>query len=179
MSTKDVSTKDVSTQVVPTKDIPTKGVSTKGVSTTDTAPATRERPQASPPLSRAAGQPAPRRLRMAGDAASVRDARRFVEDAMAASPSDVRDIAVLLAGEVVTNAVVHGGGWFCLEVDAAPDRLRVQVTDSGAGLPRVLKMNGEREHGRGMAIVDAIATMWGTEQLGTHKVVWFELDLMP
>ena len=120
---------------------------------------------------------------MAGDAASVRDARHLVEQALAECASDIppeiRDAAVLLAGEVVTNAVVHGGGWFLLQVDATPERLRVEVTDSTAGRPRVLQMAGEREHGRGMAIVDSIATTWGTEHLGTHKVVWFELDVRP
>lgn len=114
---------------------------------------------------------------MAGDAASVREARRLVEEALAAFPSEFRDVAVLLVGEVVTNAVVHGGGWFLLQVDASPEGLRVEVTDSSAGRPCVLEMTGDREHGRGMAIVESLATKWGTDHLGTHKVVWFELGV--
>ena len=31
--------------------------------------------------------------------------------------------------------------------------------------------------GRGMAIVDALASAWGTDQEPTHKIVWFELAL--
>jgi anti-sigma regulatory factor (Ser/Thr protein kinase) len=112
---------------------------------------------------------------MAGDAASLRDARHLVDEALYDYPGELRDAAVLLTGEVVTNAVLHGGGWFLLVVDASPDRLRVEVTDSNPGQPRTLKMTGDREHGRGLAIVDALATKWGTENLGTHKVVWFEL----
>lgn len=118
---------------------------------------------------------APHRAQMAGDVESLRDARRLVADALSGSPEDVRDAAVLLAGEVITNAVVHGGGWFLLQVDADPARVRIEVTDSSAGRPRVLTSTGDREHGRGMAIVDAIATAWGTVHLGTHKSVWFEL----
>jgi anti-sigma regulatory factor (Ser/Thr protein kinase) len=114
---------------------------------------------------------------MAGDASSVRDARQLVGEAMAGYAPDIRDAAILLAGEVVTNAVVHGGGWFLLQVEAFPDRLRVEVTDSTPGDPHVLRMTAEREHGRGMAIVDTLATDWGTDHQGTHKVVWFELGV--
>lgn len=118
-----------------------------------------------------------RRLRLAGDAASVRDARHLVEQALGPCPPDIRDAAVLLAGEVVTNAVVHGGGRFLLQVDTSPDLLRVEVIDSTAGRPRVVQLSQEREHGRGMAIVDSLASDWGTDRLGGHKVVWFELGI--
>jgi anti-sigma regulatory factor (Ser/Thr protein kinase) len=138
----------------------------------DYSTATRQRPRG--PLGRADGT-LPRRLRMAGDAASLRDARNLVDEALRGYPCGLRDAAVLLTGEVVTNAVLHGGGWFLLQIDAMPGRVRVEVTDSTASQPRVLQMTGDREHGRGMAIVDAIATKWGTDHLGTHKVVWFEL----
>jgi len=137
----------------------------------EAATATKDRPQGR------TGPSGARRLRLAGDAGSVRAARHLVEEALAACPSEVRDTAVLLADEVTTNAVVHGGGWFLLQIDVAHDRLRVEVTDSSPGRPRVLRLTGEREHGRGMAIVDALASEWGTEHLGTHKVVWFELAI--
>ncbi len=119
------------------------------------------------------------RLRLTGDATSVRDARQLIAEASSAFSQEVRDAAVLLVGEIVTNAVVHGGGWFLLEVDVAPTRIRVEVTDSTPGSPRVLRMTGEREHGRGMAIVDTLASAWGTEHLGSHKVVWFEISADP
>lgn len=114
---------------------------------------------------------------MAGDATAVRDARHLVEGVLAGQSPDVRDAAVLLAGEVVTNAVMHGGGWFLIQVHLSRDLLRVEVTDSTAEHPRVLQMTDDRERGRGMAIVDSLATTWGTDHLGTHKVVWFELGV--
>jgi anti-sigma regulatory factor (Ser/Thr protein kinase) len=114
---------------------------------------------------------------MAGDAASLRDARRMVADTLAGAAPDDVDLAVLLAGEVVTNAVVHGGGWFLLEVESGAGRIRVEVTDASSAAPRVLRPSGTREHGRGMSIVDHLASSWGTEHLGTHKVVWFEMPL--
>lgn len=101
----------------------------------------------------------------------------MVADVLADAPADVTDAAVLLTGEILTNAVVHGGGWFLLHVDTDPDRIYVEVADSTPGCPMVLHPSSEREHGRGMAIVDAIASAWGTEQRGSHKAVWFELAL--
>lgn len=116
-----------------------------------------------------------RRRRIAGDVGTVRDARHLVADALADALDDLRDTAVLLADEIVTNAVLHGGGRFCLQVDAAPHVIRVEVTDDDPTEPRVLHASDEHEHGRGLAIVDTLATRWGTEHLGSHKVVWFEL----
>lgn len=116
-----------------------------------------------------------RHLRMAGDASSLRDARHMVADTLHGAPDELRDAAVLLAGELLTNAVVHGGGWFLLQVDAAQDAVYVEVSDSTGGRPMVLHPSSDREHGRGMAIVDAMASAWGTKERGTHKVVWFEL----
>jgi Histidine kinase-like ATPase domain len=112
---------------------------------------------------------------MAGDASSLRDARHMVADTLTGASDEVRDAAVLLAGEILTNAVVHGGGWFLLQIDAAPGFVYVEVSDATAGRPMVLHPSNEREHGRGMAIVDAMASAWGTTQRGSHKVVWFEL----
>lgn len=120
-----------------------------------------------------------RRLQMTGDAGSLREARHLVDDALRSSPERIRSAVVLMAGEILTNAVVHGGGWFLLSLDVSTWRVRVEVTDATAGQPRVLRPNGIREHGRGMAIVDAMATKWGTDHLGTHKVVWFELVFDP
>ncbi|HVC13746.1 MAG TPA: ATP-binding protein [Acidimicrobiales bacterium] len=141
----------------------------------DTTTATRDRPHR-PSETPGSASPRPLRLRMAGDATAVRDARQLVEGVVAGQSPDVRHAAVLLAGEVVTNAVMHGGGWFLIQVDLSRDLLRVEVTDSTAGHPRVLQMT-DGEHGRGMAIVDSLATTWGTDHLGSHKVVWFELGI--
>lgn len=115
--------------------------------------------------------------RMTGDAGSVRTARTVVRDLMAREPADVRDVAVLLTDELVTNALVHGGGRFCLDVEVRSDAVRVAVADRGAGEPRVLHPSGDREHGRGMAIVDALAASWGVDREHARKVVWFELPL--
>lgn len=121
------------------------------------------------------GAPDDRVPRLSGDIGSVGEARRFVAAAMQGCRPDDVDLAVLLAGELVTNAVVHGGGWFLIEVLRRTRTVRVEVTDAHSAPPRVLRPSDAREHGRGMSIVDAAASAWGTDHRGSHKVVWFEI----
>jgi anti-sigma regulatory factor (Ser/Thr protein kinase) len=114
---------------------------------------------------------------MAGDERSVGQARSAIRSLMAEEPAEVRDVAVLLTDEIVTNAVVHGGGEFTLTAELGQASLRVAVADTSPVAPRVLAPDPEQEHGRGMAIVETLATAWGTEGGDTDKTVWFELDL--
>ena len=104
-------------------------------------------------------------------------ARSVVGELLAEEPGDVRDLAILLADELVTNALVHGGGWFVLVVEVGDGLVRVAVDDRNAAMPYVLQPNVDREHGRGMAIVDALATAWGIAERKQRKRVWFELSL--
>ena len=111
-----------------------------------------------------------------GRSASV--ARRLVERAVAtAALPDLIDEALLLVTEVVTNAVVHAGTELELEITTEGDRLRVEVSDRSAGaLPVVREAPSEtREGGRGIFLLDALATEWGTRHFGSGKSVWFQL----
>lgn len=114
---------------------------------------------------------------MSGDADSIRDARLAVATALESVPTPLRDAVVLIAHELVTNAVVHGGGCFFLQLSANCDRVRVEVSDVSGTVPKVFGASEVRDHGRGMAIVDAIASEWGVEEGETHKTVWFEVAL--
>jgi len=114
---------------------------------------------------------------LAGDASSIRLARALVDRSIDGVPIEVRDRAVLLTSEVVTNAVLHGGGSFTLSVEVSEERLRVSVSDHNPRPPDVLGASSDREHGRGMAIVASQATVWGARLEGHRKTVWFELVL--
>jgi anti-sigma regulatory factor (Ser/Thr protein kinase) len=92
----------------------------------------------------------------------------------------VRDTVVLLVSELVSNAVQHGGphgpdSTLCLEVETRPDRVRVGVTDAGAGEPRPGNGAIDRSSGRGLLLVEALASSWGCDRLPVGKTVWFEL----
>ncbi|MGH9099807.1 MAG: hypothetical protein ACRDV8_06195, partial [Acidimicrobiales bacterium] len=55
------------------------------------------------------GRSSGHRRTMSGDAASLCDARHMVASALEESSPELREVAALLTGEVVTNAVLHGG----------------------------------------------------------------------
>jgi anti-sigma regulatory factor (Ser/Thr protein kinase) len=92
-------------------------------------------------------------------------------------PDPVTETALLLVSEVVTNAITHGDGRPVVEVDVSSDRMRVCVTDGSEGVPSVQPQDETSEHGRGMFIVDSLASRWGVSPLApTGKSIWFELD---
>jgi anti-sigma regulatory factor (Ser/Thr protein kinase) len=83
--------------------------------------------------------------------------------------------AVLLTSEIVTNAVRYVGGAVSVRARCDDHGLRVEVGDSGPGVPRVVEVVDDATGGRGMHLVDALATQWSTTQVDGGKVVWFEL----
>lgn len=111
---------------------------------------------------------------------NIRSARSFAADLLDTQQPDVRDTVVLLVSELVSNAVQHGGPYGAgqtvdLEVDVGQNRVRVEVTDVGASDPR--PGNGEVDHpsGRGLVLVEALASRWGYHRASVGKTVWFEL----
>lgn len=119
---------------------------------------------------------------LAPDERSPGVARRVVRQTIGeAGLSHLLDDVLLLVTELVTNAAVHAGTAFELDIDAAPPGLRVEVTDHSPGAFPVLRPGAEeeREGGRGLFLMDALATRWGTTNFSTGKSVWFELECGP
>jgi anti-sigma regulatory factor (Ser/Thr protein kinase) len=106
--------------------------------------------------------------------AARRLTRRACDDASLAA--DLCDTAVLLTSETVTNAVIHAGTSVRLSVFAGPSGVRVEVGDDSSGRPAVRSENPDAIGGRGVGIVAAAASRWGVDQVGSGKVVWFELQ---
>ena len=88
---------------------------------------------------------------------------------------ELADTAALLVSEVATNALVHGSGDVQVRATASAGRLRVEVTDGDPGLPKPRQAGALDEGGRGLALLDALATAWGTAPGPDGKTVWFEL----
>jgi anti-sigma regulatory factor (Ser/Thr protein kinase) len=86
----------------------------------------------------------------------------------------------LCATELVTNVIEHVGEGTPVTVrvlDTGDGRTRVEVTDPDPrALPLLLRATAMDEHGRGMALLDALAQRWGVEQGADRKTVWCELD---
>jgi anti-sigma regulatory factor (Ser/Thr protein kinase) len=107
-------------------------------------------------------------------------ARSFVEKCLGdASPAT--DVAVLLASETVTNAVLHSnsrrpGGTVTVTVVLVGGGTRIEVTDEGSDLSTpVVKGHGCVSGGHGLFLVQTLADQWGyvRDELGT--TVWFWL----
>jgi serine/threonine-protein kinase RsbW len=109
---------------------------------------------------------------------SVSLARVFANGAISGAPPDVRETVTLLVSELATNCIRHSQGRFELSVAQTPREIRVEATDRGTGEP-VLRSPGPTDPtGRGLQIVDMLASSWGFEPLGQQgKRVWFTVDL--
>jgi anti-sigma regulatory factor (Ser/Thr protein kinase) len=108
--------------------------------------------------------------------AAVREARSVVRLSLQLTDEDLVDLVVLLADEVVTNAVVHGAGPIDLAVDANEERVKVMVGDRSEARPLPRRAPRYGEGGRGLAIVEAVASRWGVSATEVGKSVWFEID---
>ncbi|MFI8188547.1 ATP-binding protein [Streptomyces sp. NPDC085946] len=89
--------------------------------------------------------------------------------------------AALLAGELCTNALLHGclrDRLFRVETSLTGHALRVAVTDPrGERLPEHRVPGPGDRFGRGLLIVGELADRWAVERLTVGKTVWAELDV--
>jgi serine/threonine-protein kinase RsbW len=114
---------------------------------------------------------------------AARTGRRWVMDVVrGAGPLRRQDaeLVELLAGELLANAVVHGPRAGRIWVTATRDgsRVRVAVRDEGAGMPLLKHPSPTALGGRGVGLVDSLASRWGVDDHApTGKTVWFVLDV--
>ena len=124
-----------------------------------------------------------RRVKLPLDSASVPQARSFLRESMgkvtAAWDPDVVDDAMLLMSEIVTNALLHAGTAIEVSVHCTDDRLRVEVVDGSSTHPILREHPTLAGTGRGLWLLDELATRWGIDPEATGKVVWFELSATP
>ena len=118
-----------------------------------------------------------------GNVAVVGRARRWLGQALPRlvgrrSQGHLQDDTELLLSELVTNAVVHAGGVTAVRLGIVDETLRVTVCDHAAAPPVTRTAEPDADHGRGLALVEAIATRWGVDrdQPAVGKCVWLELS---
>ncbi|MFF0201804.1 ATP-binding protein [Streptomyces sp. NPDC005017] len=83
----------------------------------------------------------------------------------------------LLTGEIVANSVTHTQAACVVSVQWTGERLRVEVTDVDPTLVRPSHAEAMDEHGRGLFLVAALATEWGSHPCTAGKKTWFELAI--
>ena len=126
-------------------------------------------------------------FRFPGERASVQQARDWLERRLkiVGVPEEAGDTALLLLSELATNQVLHAptsdhdkaDGDYFVRVFFFPDRLRVEVQDVAgrAFESHVPAPVPESEHGRGLFLVNALASRWGRFESGRGPGMFFEL----
>jgi len=110
---------------------------------------------------------------------SVRVARQLVRSKLGAG-HPAAEAAALAVSELATNAIAYTrsglpGGVFAVSVSAGPATVLIRVVDLGSRTAPVLAGAAPGpgdEHGRGLAVVDAIADQWGSELTSAGRVTW-------
>jgi CheY-like chemotaxis protein len=109
-------------------------------------------------------------------AASAGKARRFVRHALDAPAEEVLDDIELMVSELVSNVVLHAGSPPRVDILLGRDSFRVEIYDDDPRLPELRHASPDAGGGRGILLIDRLASRWGAEAHGQGKVVWFERD---
>ena len=99
--------------------------------------------------------------------------RRFHPDL----PPELMQVIVLLASELVANAVKHAeAAVVAIRYAVLPEHVRVEVSDAGPGFAQAPpKPDPSGIGGWGLHLVDELSSRWGVSE-GPGARVWFELD---
>lgn len=121
------------------------------------------------------------RVRLAAGPAAAAEARGQVRAAIRAWDIPVDpDIAVLLASELVTNAIGHEAGpTIVLAITCSFGQLRIEVHDTSRLLPVLVDAPVDAEAGRGLMLVATLSATWGVHRTPVGKAVYFTLAFGP
>ena len=110
--------------------------------------------------------------------ASASRARQLARERLrAVCPPDILDTVALLVTELVTNAILHARTPMQLELEAHADHVRLCVEDASPEQPQVRRYGSDAVTGRGLVLVEQLATSWGVEPTLSGKVVWCKIAI--
>jgi anti-sigma regulatory factor (Ser/Thr protein kinase) len=117
-------------------------------------------------------------VRLPAEPATAGEARDHVRAVLAAWDVPVDpDIAVLLASDLVTNAILHQvDGTITLVLTSSPGQLRVDVYGTPVHLPPRGPLPYEAVTGRGLALVTTLADQWGWYVTPMGRAIYFTLE---
>jgi DNA-binding NarL/FixJ family response regulator len=103
-------------------------------------------------------------------------ARRFVDDTLDRwECGEILDTVKLLVSELVTNALIHARTDAAVAVVLLRDVIRVEVADGSPVRPQPRSPEPHEPNGRGLQLVERMASAWGVTERQPGKVVWFEV----
>ncbi|MFD8469931.1 ATP-binding protein [Streptomyces cyaneofuscatus] len=133
-------------------------------------------------------------LSLVAGQSAVRTSRHFLQFALAKWQATlIEDDVLLVASELVTNAIAVTGvvaakpTWGELErLDLVHVRLVglrnsvvVEVWDVSDEPPRLQRVGGDSEDGRGLFLVQELAARWGSYRTAGGKAVWAQMTVRP
>jgi|KBSSwiStaDraftv2_1062776.scaffolds.fasta_scaffold2414556_1 anti-sigma regulatory factor (Ser/Thr protein kinase) len=111
-------------------------------------------------------------------AEAPQSARAFLRAALQTWQLDgFGQVTELLTDELVANVVRHVGSPLTLRATTEGATLRIEVDDPSTEPPVLRHPDVHEDRGRGILLVDALATQWGAEIHSDGKTVWFEIDV--
>ncbi|MBD0708762.1 MULTISPECIES: SpoIIE family protein phosphatase [unclassified Streptomyces] len=117
------------------------------------------------------------------DPQGLSDARAAVGQALRDwGMPELSDDAELLTGELLVNVLLHTEGGAVLTLEVLPEpvrRVRLSVQDRSSAWPRRRTPGEAATSGRGLLLLDALASRWGVEPRGEGKAVWCEIGPAP
>jgi signal transduction histidine kinase len=115
-------------------------------------------------------------LDLAVDPVGVRRARRLAAAFARHEHVDaVSEALMLVTSELVSNALRYAHSMVTVTLTRHGPSVRVEVADDGEGLPHLDRPSATAPTGRGLLIIDGLASTWGSHPFGDGKVVWAEL----
>ena len=90
-------------------------------------------------------------------------------------PAVLTEVGILAMSELVTNAIIHAGTPALVLAEYDGDNLTLAVADGADTAPVAMPPDDDREHGRGVAIVEELGATWGIRRTYLGKVVWVNL----
>ena len=116
-------------------------------------------------------------IELAPDPAELRTARQFVNETLTDwGLESICDDARLITSELSANAVVHARTDFRVTLRSdGLGHLRIEVRDGNGRMTSPGPPGQGATSGRGLVLVSALATSWGTQVVSDGKVVWVEL----
>lgn len=117
---------------------------------------------------------------VASDPAAVGTARQDLRAALSDwdVDRDLTETAALCMSELVTNAVVHAGSGCHVQVTWGAGALTIEVRNPGnpPDLPEPDQRDPWQVHGRGLQLVDALTSQWGSDRDVDGFSAWFVLE---
>jgi anti-sigma regulatory factor (Ser/Thr protein kinase) len=116
-------------------------------------------------------------LRLAPTLGAPATARRFVRQQLRDSTLDgLGELTELLASELIGNVVLHARSPMTVRISHHGSTVRVEIDDDSTDAPVLAQTDPFADRGRGLMLLNALASDWGTRYRDNGKTVWFELD---